>query len=148
MEQERNVVNGAMAVAFSDFMNYLEPIKWLVLCGVILVICDLRFGVMASKVRGEKIRKSRAVRRTINKLVDYTCWVLLAVGIEFAFGISLHIPLIPVFIMLVIYGVELNSIFANYFEYRGINIKVDIFKWFKKKVDIIEVEETKDKKEE
>ena len=147
MEQERNVVNGAMAVAFSDFMNYLEPIKWLVLCGVILVICDLRFGVMASKVRGEKIRKSRAVRRTINKLVDYTCWVLLAVGIEFAFGISLHIPLIPVFIMLVIYGVELNSIFANYFEYRGINMKVDIFKWFKKKVDIIEIEE-KDKKEE
>ena len=147
MEQERNVVNGAMAVAFSDFMNYLEPIKWLVLCGVILVICDLRFGVMASKVRGEKIRKSRAVRRTINKLVDYTCWVLLAVGIEFAFGISLHIPLIPVFIMLVIYGVELNSIFANYFEYRGINMKVDIFKWFKKKVDIIEIEETKNKEE-
>ena len=146
MEQERNVVNGAMAVAFSDFMNYLEPIKWLVLCGVILVICDLRFGVMASKVRGEKIRKSRAVRRTINKLVDYTCWVLLAVGIEFAFGISLHIPLIPVFIMLVIYGVELNSIFANYFEYRGVNMKVDIFKWFKKKVDIIEIEEKEDKK--
>lgn len=148
MEQERNVVNGAMAVAFSDFMNYLEPIKWLVVCGLILVICDLRFGVMASKTRGEKIRKSRAVRRTINRLVDYTCWILLAVGIEFAFGISLNIPLIPVFIMLVIYGVELNSIFENYFEYRGINMKVNIFNWFKKKVDIIEVEETKDKKEE
>ena len=110
-------MNGAMSVALADFIGYLEPIKWLVVCGIILVICDLRFGVMASKTRGEKIRKSRAVRRTINKLVDYTCWILLAVGIEFAFGISLHIPLIPVFIMLVIYGVELNSIFENYFEY-------------------------------
>lgn len=148
MEQERNVVNGAMSVALADWLNYLEPIKWLALCGVILVICDLRFGVLASKARGEEIRKSRAVRRTVNKLVDYTCWILLSVGIEYAFGISLHIPLIPVFMMLVIYGVELNSIFDNYFKYRGINIKVNIFKWFKKKVDIIEIEETKDKKEE
>ncbi len=148
MEQERNVVNGAMTVALADWLNYLEPIKWLAMCGIILVFCDLRFGVMAAKVRGEKIRKSRAMRRTINKLVDYTCWILLSVGIEFAFGMSLHIPLIPVFVMLVIYGIELNSVFQNYFDYRGIKAKVNIFNWFKKRgADIIEVEE-KDKKEE
>ena len=148
MEQERNVVNGAMSVALADFLGYLEPIKWLVVCGIILVICDLRFGVMASKTRGEKIRKSRAVRRTINKLVDYTCWILLSVGIEYAFGLSLNIPLVPVFIMLVIYGVELNSIFENYFEYRGIKVKVNVFNWFKKKADIIDVETKDNKKEE
>ena len=148
MEQERNVINGAMSVALADWLVYLEPIKWLALCGVLLVFCDLRFGVLAAKTRGESIRKSRAVRRTCNKLVDYTCWVLLSVGIEFAFGITLHIPLIPVFIMLVIYGIELNSVFQNYFDYRGIKAKVNIFNWFKKKsIDIIEVEE-KDKKEE
>ena len=141
MEQERNVINGAMSVALADWLVYLEPIKWLALCGILLVFCDLRFGVLAAKARGESIRKSRALRRTCNKLVDYTCWVLLSVGIEFAFGLSLHIPLIPVFIMLVIYGIELNSVFQNYFDYRGINMKIDIFKWFKKKVDIIEVEE-------
>jgi hypothetical protein len=142
MEQERNVVNGAMTVALADWLNYLEPIKWLAFCGIILVFCDLRFGVMAAKVRGEKIRKSRAMRRTINKLVDYTCWILLSVGIEFAFGMSLHIPLIPVFVMLVIYGIEFNSVFQNYFDYRGINAKVNIFNWFKKKgAEIIEVEE-------
>lgn len=142
MEQERNIVNGAMTVALADWLNYLEPIKWLALCGIILVFCDLRFGVMAAKTRGEKIRKSRAMRRTINKLVDYTCWILLSVGIEFAFGVSLHIPLIPVFVMLVIYGIELNSVFQNYFDYRRINAKVNIFNWFKKKgADIIEVEE-------
>lgn len=142
MEQERNVVNGAMTVALSDWLNYLEPIKWLALCGIILVLCDLRFGVMAAKTRRERIRKSRAIRRTINKLVDYTCWILLSVGIEFAFGVSLNIPLIPVFVMLVIYGIELNSVFQNYFDYRGINAKVNIFNWFKKKgAEIIEVEE-------
>ena len=148
MEQERNIVNGAMTVALVDWLGYLEPIKWLALCGIILVFCDLRFGVMAAKVRGEKIRESRAMRRTINKLVDYTCWVLLSVGIELAFGISLHIPLIPVFIMLVIYGIELNSVFQNYFDYRRIDAKVNIFNWFKKKVDIIEVEVKTNKKEE
>ena len=143
MEQERNVINGAMSVALADWLVYLEPIKLLALCGILLVFCDLRFGVLAAKARGESIRKSRALRRTCNKLVDYTCWVLLSVGIEFAFGLSLHIPLIPVFIMLVIYGIELNSVFQNYFDYRGINMKIDIFKWFKKKVDIIEIEEKK-----
>ena len=137
-----------MTVALADWLNYLEPIKWLALCGIILVFCDLRFGVMASKTRGEKIRKSRAVRRTINKLVDYTCWILLSVGIEYAFGLSLNIPLVPVFIMLVIYGVELNSIFENYFEYRGIKVKVNVFNWFKKKADIIDVETKDNKKEE
>lgn len=148
MEQERNVVNGAMTVAFADWLSYLEPIKWLALCGIILVFCDLRFGVMAAKVKGEKIRKSRALRRTINKLVDYTCWILLSVGIEYAFGLSLNIPLVPVFIMLVIYGIELNSVFQNYFDYRGIKAKVNIFNWFKKKVDIIDVETKDNKKEE
>lgn len=146
MEQERNVINGAMSVALADWLVYLEPIKWLALCGILLVFCDLRFGVLAAKVRGESIRKSRALRRTCNKLVDYTCWILLSIGIEFAFGISLNIPLIPVFVMLVIYGIELNSVFQNYFDYRGINAKVNIFNWFKKKVDIIEVEE-KEKEE-
>ena len=103
---------------------------------------------MAAKVKGEKIRKSRALRRTINKLVDYTCWILLSVGIEYAFGLSLNIPLVPVFIMLVIYGIELNSVFQNYFDYRGIKAKVNIFNWFKKKVDIIDVETKDNKKEE
>jgi hypothetical protein len=139
MEQERNVINGALSVTLADWLIYLEPIKWLALCGIILVFCDLRFGVLAAKARGENIRKSRALRRTCNKLVDYTCWVLLSVGIEFAFGLSLHIPLIPVFIMLVIYGIELNSVFQNYFDYRGINVKVNVFDWLKKKVDIIDV---------
>ena len=45
--------------------------------------------------------------------------------------------------MLVIYGIELNSVFQNYFDYRGIKAKVNVFNWFKKKVDIIEIEEKK-----
>ena len=102
---------------------------------------------MASKKRGETIRTSRAVRRSINKLIDYTCWVLLACALEHTFAVPFHIPLLPTIVMLVVYGVEINSIFQNYFEYRGLNLKVDIFKFFKKKTDnIIDIEEVKDDK--
>ena len=145
--QEKNIINGMLAVFLSGFFEFLEPLKWLALCGIILIVVDLRFGVMASKKRGETIRTSRAVRRSINKLIDYTCWVLLACALEHTFAVPFHIPLLPTIVMLVVYGVEINSIFANYFEYKGLNLKVDIFKFFKKKTnDIIDIEEVKDDK--
>lgn len=143
---EKNIINGTFAVFLSGFFEFLEPLKWLALCGIILIVADLRFGVMASKKRGEVIRTSRAVRRSINKLIDYTCWVLLACALEHTFGIPFHIPLLPTLVMLVVYGVELDSIFNNYFEYRGIKAKVSIFKFFKKKIDIIDVENKEEDK--
>ena len=144
---EKNIINGTFAVFLSGFFEFLEPLKWLALCGIILIVADLRFGVKASKKRGETIRTSRAVRRSINKLIDYTCWVLLACALEHTFAVPFHIPLLPTIVMLVVYGVEINSIFANYFEYKGLNLKVDIFKFFKKKTnDCIDIEEVKDDK--
>jgi undecaprenyl pyrophosphate phosphatase UppP len=140
-EQERNVLNGSVAVALTDFFEEFESIKWFAILGLILVFCDLRFGILAAKKRGEKIRKSRALRRTINKIVDYICWIILSVAIEHTFGFSLNVPLIPVFIMLVIYGIEINSVYSNYFEYRDIPYRVNVFKWFSKKTDIIDVED-------
>lgn len=144
---EKNIINGTFAVFLSGFFEFLTPLKWLAICGIILIIADLRFGVMASKKRGETIRTSRAVRRSVNKLIDYTCWVLLACALEHTFAEPFHIPLMPTIVMLVVYGVEINSIFANYFEYRGLKLKVDIFKFFKKKTDnIIDIEEVENDK--
>ena len=143
---ERNVINDLFVVSLSGFFETLAPLKWLALCGVILIIADLRFGIMASKTRGDKIRTSRAVRRSCNKFIDYTCWVLRACALEHTFGVPFHIPLLPTLVMLVVYGVELDSIFNNYFEYRGIKAKVSIFKFFKKKIDIIDVENKEEDK--
>ncbi|MDR0659081.1 MAG: phage holin family protein [Mediterranea sp.] len=146
MEQERNVISATTSVLLSGMMDFLAPLKWFALLGIILIIADLRFGMRAAKIRGEKIRFSRAGRRTINKLVDYICWVFLAAAMDKAF-ISFSIPLLPGLVLLVVYGFEINSCFANYFEARGKKIKIDIFKLFKKKIDIIEIkkdeEETK-----
>jgi hypothetical protein len=140
MEPEHNIIGGVMSVALSSMINFLAPLKWFALLGIVLIIADLRFGVQAAKARGEVVRFSRAGKRTMNKLVDYICWIFLAAAIHKAF-IQFDIPLLPALVLLVIYGLEINSCFSNYFESRGKKIKVDFFGIFKKKMDIIEVKE-------
>ena len=130
-----------MATLMSGFMDFIEPLKWFMLLAVILIIADLRFGIAAAKKRGEQIRFSRAGRRTINKIVDYLCWILLAGAIGKAFGLPFDIPILPAIVLLVIYGFEINSCYGNYFEAHGKKVKVNIFKYFSKKADIIVVEE-------
>ncbi len=131
-----------MATVFmSGFMDFIEPLKCFLLLGLILIFADLRFGIAAAKKRGEKIRISRAGRRTINKIVDYLCWILVAGAMGKAFGIPFNIPVLPAITLLVVCGLEINSVFMNYFEARGKKVKVNIFKYFAKKTDIIDVEE-------
>jgi hypothetical protein len=140
MEQERNLINGATSVVLSGMIDFLAPLKWFALLGLVLIIADLRFGIEAARVRGEKIRFSRAGRRTVNKLVDYTCWIFLTAALSKAF-VPFDIPLFPSLVLLVIYGFEINSCFTNYFEARGKKVKVDIFGLLKKKIEIIEIKE-------
>lgn len=138
---ERNTIGAMMATIMSGFMDFIEPLKWFMLLAIILIFVDLRFGIAAAIKRGEKIRFSRAGRRTINKIVDYLCWILLAGAIGKAFGLPFDLPILPAIVLLVIYGFEINSCYGNYFEAHGKKIKVNIFKYFSKKTDIIDVEE-------
>lgn len=138
---ERNTIGAMMATIMSGFMDFIEPLKWFMLLAIILIFVDLRFGIAAAIKRGEKIRFSRAGRRTINKIVDYLCWILLAGAIGKAFGLPFDLPILPAIVLLVIYGFEINSCYGNYFEVHGKKIKVNIFKYFSKKTDIIDVEE-------
>lgn len=140
--QERNVISGATATVFSSFMEGWESlIVWLIVAAV-LIVADLRFGLMASKVRGEKIRGSRAVRRTINKMVDYICWISIAWVLGSSFGKILDIPVVVAIVMLVICSVEISSIFDNYFEYKGLNKKFNTWKFVSKIFRISAIEES------
>lgn len=136
--QERNVTSFGV---ISILIDLFEPLRWVMLLALVVVFVDLRFGIRAARVRGETIRTSRAIRRTINKIVDYICWILLAGVLGRAFGKPFSIPLLPLIVLLVIFGCEINSCFANYFESRGRKMKINIFKLFRSKVDIIEPEE-------
>lgn len=140
---ERNTIEAIAATMMSGLMDFLTPLRWFMLLAFILIIADLRFGIEASKKRGEQIRFSRAGRRTINKMVDYLCWILLAGAIGKAFSIPFDMPILPAAVLLVIYGFEINSCYGNYFEAHGKKVKVNIFKYFGKKSDIIDMEDEK-----
>ncbi|MCD7977731.1 MAG: phage holin family protein [Tannerellaceae bacterium] len=125
-------------------MDFLEWARWLILLAFILTLGDLKFGIAASRVRKEQIKRSRAIRRTIDKICSYMLWVMMAYTFGQAFGKPFGIDLLPLIILLVIYGVELESIYVNYFAAHGKKVKVNVFKYFSKKAEIIEIEETND----
>lgn len=140
--QERNVLSGAIATVFSPFVDGWESlIAWFIVA-IVLITVDLRFGVEAAKQRGERIRISRAARRTVNKLVDYICWISVAWVLGGSFGKIFNIPLLVAIIMLLVCAVELSSIFDNFFEARGINKKFNVWKFFSKLFKISAIEES------
>ncbi|MGV8135935.1 MAG: hypothetical protein AB2L20_12030 [Mangrovibacterium sp.] len=104
-----------------------------------MLISDL--GIAAAKKRGDEVRFSRAGRRTINKLVDYITWILVAGALGEAFGNPFGIPLLPALTLLVVYGFEINSCYHNYFESKGKKVNVDFFSIFRNRVDTIEIHE-------
>jgi energy-converting hydrogenase Eha subunit H len=112
-----------------DFYGKLLPF---LILAIVLIFVDSRFGIKASRKRGENIRMSRAVRRAINKLVDYICWVTLAGMMGATFGTAFHIPLLSIIVLCIVYAVEVTSIFNNYFEYKGIRKRFNGWKFFSK----------------
>jgi len=117
--------------------------KWLLVAAFALTITDLKFGIDAAKKRKEIIKRSRAIRRTLNKICSYVLWVILAYTFGQAFK-PFGIDLLPLVILLVIYIVELESIYVNYFAAKGIKAKVNLRAFFSKKMDIIDIEDKKD----
>lgn len=136
-----------MAVTLAPIMEQFYSLRYFFLLLPVLITVDLVFGVKAAKVRGERIKRSRAVKRTINKFVDYVCWLLLAGSLGLVFGEPFHIPILPIVVMAIVVSIELESCVVNYFEYKGKKIKFNWRKLFGKKAEEILdgiIEENKD----
>jgi MFS family permease len=148
---ERNIIGGFMAAVLSPFVEGWQRIIWFLILAIILILGDLRFGIAAAKKRGEHIRPSRAVRRSLNKLVDYICWLSIATVVGVNFGSVFGLPLLSVIIMAVVCIIELSSIVDNYLEYKGIKKKINVIKLLAKlfrKPDLEEVLEPAETSEE
>lgn len=126
--QERNIIGGFTATVLAPFVEGWQQMLWFLILAVILILSDLRFGIAAARKRGEKIRPSRAVRRSLNKLVDYICWLSIATVVGVNFGNVFGLPLLSVIIMAVVCIIEMSSIIDNYLEYKGIKQKVNVIK--------------------
>lgn len=137
---DNNYTDGFL-IGLLDFFIWA---KWLLALAFLLTMADLKFGISAAKYRNEIVKRSRAVRRTFDKITNYCIWIILAYTFGQAFGQPFGVELLPLIMLLVIYGVEVESIYVNYFAAKGRKIKVNFFKFFGKKADIIEVEEKED----
>lgn len=140
--QERNVLSGAMAVFTAPLVDAWDKLIPYFMLALLLTFMDLRYGILAAKKRNEKIRKSRAVRRTLNKIVDFICYISLAWYFGHTFTEALNFPILPFLVLIVIYGIEFSSVIDNYLEYKGSHKRINVWKLFGKifkKYDIDDV---------
>lgn len=95
-------------------------IKWIVPV-VFVIIVDLIWGTRAAKFRKERVTFTSALRRTMTKLVAYSCWIILSVGMS----ISYNINCIAAIMMSIILLNEIISCINNYLQPSGkkLNIK-------------------------
>ena len=114
-----------VGASLSGFYGHLQ--SWFVAAAVFVAV-DLRFGILAARERGEEIRLSRAIRRTVNKALDYLCWVTVAEVLSRTFGVTLGYPMVSVGVLMMVYGIELNSLANNWLTYKRIKGRFDIWK--------------------
>ena len=151
--QDRNIIGAAGSTALIPFIDFYQSLTPYIILAIVLIVADSRFGVEAAQKRGEVIRQSRKWRRAINKLVDYICWISLAGVFSNAYSEVLGIPALSGVVLLIIYAIEITSCFNNYFEFKGLKLRLSfnaIFKECLKKVsdteaDITENEQPKNK---
>lgn len=123
--------------------NYLviamqESIIWL-LCMISLVLCDFIIGSIHSVRDGVSYRFSKAVRRTLGKVVTYVTIVLVAVLFEVATNYEYDIDK---WVILLVAVVEASSILGHILAMRGYNLNwIKLLKLMvKKKYEVAEDE--------
>lgn len=104
-------------------------LRWLIAFTFILIVVDFWLGVSAAISRGDKFRFSRAGRRTVNKFVDYVCYLLLggALGVAIAepLGVCSHETAATLMIALASVF-ELDSITDHFCELHGITKRISL----------------------
>lgn len=116
-------VTATALVFFSDSLTKMIPYSFVALP---LILLDLDFGVKAARHRGEKIRTSTAIRKTLNKICEYVCWIVVASTAALAFDK----PWIEWLILGLVFGNEFLSVVGNYFETKDIEFSlIALFRW-------------------
>lgn len=109
------IQGGAATLAVAFLRNTLDlAFPFLVVAGVVIIV-DLIFGVKAAAQRGEVVRASKAIRRTIGKAVEYLSWVILGATLAIAF----EWPPLSKIIIGVAISIELLSIVSNWLSLHG-----------------------------
>ena len=93
---------------------------------LILLLLDLVYGIKGAKARGERVRLSTAVRRSVTKCFTYICWLILASTLALAF----QKDWLEWAVLGLVYVNEFASIVGNYLETKGITFSlVHFYRW-------------------
>lgn len=118
----------SMGVFIGEISTLLWDMRWLMLLAGVLIIVDLWLGVHKSFANNVDIRASRALRRTMMKIADYLCVVILGAVVGKALGEPLGCSAIVIAVVLMSIAClcELDSIISNWGEIKG--VKINVFK--------------------
>ena len=104
---------GYLDAALGEVMHWLIPV-------VMIILADLVTGVSAAKARGEAVRFSKGARRTINKLMSYSCWLICCVALNQCYD-TRWVAWVGMGIVFLIEG---TSFLSNLLEPHGIRLSV------------------------
>lgn len=120
----------SMMGLFGECTQIIYDLRWMILLAIILILSDLWFGISASRVQNIVIRKSRAGRKTLNKLVDYICYILLGAVLGKAIGepYGMNPIVVSITVMVICYCFEVDSIYGHICEIHGIKKRYSIWR--------------------
>lgn len=137
-EESALIVEGSVSAALVTVLQtaVLRMIPYAV-PALALLLLDLIYGVKAAKSRGERVRASTAISRTVTKIFKYVCWLILASTLAIAF----RKDWLEWGILILVYGNEGLSIIGNYLETKGLSFSIagvykGIVKWISGKVGV------------
>lgn len=146
--EHQSLHEATQALLSSLFSDFYISMQWWIGFAIALIFADLRFGIMAAKKRGEKIRGSRMRRRTMNKILDYGCWLFVAYTCRHSVGVVFGVPVVSVACILYVYLNELSSAGNNYAEYKGLPWRINFRKLLSGRHDLEKaLEEVESKKD-
>lgn len=114
----------------TEYSHILIDLRWMIVLGIVLIISDFWFGISESKKRKKKIRRSSAFRRTLNKTIDYFCYVTLGSLLGKALGEYFGFDTIAISVSVIIlcYAFEIDSIYGHICAIHGIKKHYSIWK--------------------
>ncbi len=109
----------ALATAFiQESLSHMVP--WLIASAAVIV-CDLCFGIRKSMMMKEEVRFSKAIRRTMGKMVTYFAFVCMVCMVEVAASSEYGIDK---WACLLVCGIEFCSIVSNILKPKGYSLNV------------------------
>lgn len=130
-ETAQTVTTGGVAsVAILFLQQSLSRMIPYSLPALALIILDLVYGVKAAKARGERVRFSTGLKKTVSKAFAYICWIIVASSM----AVSFEREWIEWVVLGLVFTNEIASIVGNYLETKGVELSLkNLYKWLFRK---------------